>query len=358
MTLKVIFNLQYASIYGMKFEALKPKGVTEEPEVSGLEALSEEEKQEKVALMKELENRIKAVEAGLADLQDAVTEAEKSNDWSKVSSLKNILKSKLALAKTAQRKLEGREEELTISAEYKYKDEKGKEIAETIELDFETEISSLIDLYKRNGIEVPVDFKEQMQSLWEKNADAMTEAVAEKGFDQVLFIPENLPKLKELEVKMTAGYEKEKGNKTYWYISADDIKETATRGARIILVHKAPDLTAHPELKKTLSKEFGGEKENGKDNKAEDFIKDGESLTLSEYLILQRDVFEKTGVHLDSKLTPDGDYIFWTWLPGSQVGSYVIDAGWSPGGGRLGVSARAPDYSQPAIGRRPSRCFQ
>ena len=354
----MIFNLKYASIYGMKFEALKPRVVPEEPEVSGSEALSEAEKQEKVALMKELENRIKAVEAGRVDLQDAVTEAEKSKDWSKVSSLKNILKGELASAKTAQRKLEGREGELTLSAEYKYKNEKGKEIAETIELDFESEISSLIDLYKRNGIEVPVDFKEQMQNLWEKNADAMTEAIAEKGFDQVLFIPENLPKLKDLEVKMTAGYEKEKGNKTYWYTSVDGITETARSGARIILVHKAPDLTAHPELKKTLGKEYGGEKENGKNNKAEDFIKDGESLTLSEYLVLQKDVFEKTGVHLDSKKTPDGNYIYWTWLPGSRVGSFVVCADWDPDDGQLYVRADAPDDSSPGIGCRPSRCFQ
>jgi hypothetical protein len=342
----------------MKSEALKPKVVTEEPEVSGFEALSEEEKQEKVALMKELEKRIKDVEEGRADLQDAITEAERSKDWSKVSLLENILKSKLASAKTAQRNLEGRVEELTISAEYKYKNKNGKEIAETIELDFETEISSMIDLYKRNGIEVPVDFKEQMQSLWEKNADAMTEAVAEKGFDQVLFIPENLPKLKDLEAKMTAGYEKEKGNKTYWYTNVDNITETVRSGTRIILVHKAPDLTAHPELNKTLGKEYGGEKENGKDNKAEDFIKDGQSLTLSEYLILQRDVFEKTGVHLDSKKTPDGNYIYWTWLPGSRVGSSVVDAYWNPDDGRLNVYADTPGSSYPIFGCRPSRCFQ
>ena len=33
---------------------------------------------------------------------------------------------------------------------------------------------------------------------------------------------------------------------------------------RIVLVHDALDLTLQPELKKTLDKKYGGEKENGK----------------------------------------------------------------------------------------------
>ena len=116
-------------------------------------------------------------------------------------------------------------------------------------------------------------------------------------------------------------------------------------------------MTAQPELKKTLGKEYGGEKENGKDNKAQDFIDQGEALTLSDYLLLQRLVFEKTGVHLDSKKTPDGSYIYWTWLPGSRVGDRVVRACFRPDDGRLGVRADGSDFAYPALGCRPSRCF-
>ncbi len=270
------------------------------------------------------------------------------------------IKAMEATLRKKRKEILGESFESTISAIYKWKDKKGKEVAKTIELDFETEISSITDFYKKHGIDLPADFAEQMQDIWQRNTEAMTEAIKDKGFDKVLFLPENLPNLADLEAKMTDGYEKEKGNKTFWGIGADQITETSRSGARIILVHEAPDLTAERELQKTLGKEYGGEKENGKDNKAEDFIKNGEALTLSEYLVLQRSVFEKTGVHLDGKKTPKGDYIYWTWLPGSRGGSYVVCVHWDPGDGRLDVGADAPGKagSDPSVGCRLSRCFQ
>jgi len=316
----------------MKFEAIK---IT--PSAESVD-LSEEEKQEKLVLINELEKYISDIKNSQSELGKAVDLAEKSNDWSNVSSIEDLLKKQVSNAKIVQRKLEGKTEELTISTEYKYKDEKGKEVVETIELDFETEISSAISLYEKHGIEIPVDFKEQMQAMWAENIEDIKKAMSEKGFDKVLFIPEALPNLKELDKKMTAGYEKDKGDETYWGIEADSVTETTRAGMRMVLVHKAPDLTAQPELKKTLDKKYGGEKENGKDNKAEDFIKTGEALTATEYFILQRDIFEKTGVHIDSKMTPDGS-IFVTWLPGSRVGSQVVRAYFHPVFGRVLVDA-------------------
>ena len=343
----------------MKFEALKPTTADEAT------SMPEAERQEKIALLEELEQAVTAIETNREELQKAMISAEESNDWSDVKLVKESLKKLLSMAKSTQRKLEGKGEELTVSADYKYKDEGGKEISETIELDFETEISSAISLYEKHDIEIPVDFREQMQAVWEENIDSILEAIREEGFDKVLFIPDSLPSLKELDVKMTAGYKEsfkkenpgEDGAETYWGTNVDSITETARAGARIVLVHQAPDLTAQPELKKTLGKKYGGEKEDGKDNHAQDFLDAGEAMTATEYFILQRDIFEKTGVHIDSKKTPDGSYIYWTWLPGSRVGSRVVRAYFHPGVGQVCVYASDPDDTPSDIGGRPSRCF-
>ena len=301
---------------------------------------------------KQQEARLKKLEELQNNFRKAVGEATKTGN---VDGAKRL---KIAFDKDAEElkqliKLE-------ISTEYVYKDKDGKETKENIEIDFEKEISSLTDFYEKHDIEISSDFAEQMQDIWDNNIDAITEEIEKKGFNKVLFIPEKLPSIKDLEEKMTEGYEKEKGNKTYWGESADSITETKNE-AKIVLLHDATDLTLQPELKKTLGKKYGGEKEDGKNNKAEDFIKQGEKITLSEYLILQRNIFDKTGVHIDGKKSSDG-YIYWTWLPGSQVkkeggGVRVIAAGWAPDVAQLSVNAYDADYSLSYLGCRLSRSF-
>jgi len=332
----------------MKFEALKP--IMEPP--------ADDERQAKIAILEQFQLGIEALESTKESLEEAIANSEKSGDWSGVARIKNLLQKDLSTAKSLQRKIEGKESALTIEANYHYKNEKGKDATDSVEISFDASLEAMADLYQKYGVEILPDFAEQMKEIWERNSETMTEAISEKGFNKALFIPANLPNSKDLEQKLTADYEKEKGNKTYWGFEAKGMTEAIGTGARIVLVHDSPDLTTHPELKKTLGKKFGGEKENGKNNKAEDFIKDGESLTLSEYLILQRDVFDKTGVHIDSKLTPDGSYIYCTWLPGSRVGASVVCASWHPGLGRLDVNAFDPVGSSSDIGCRPSRCFQ
>ena len=334
----------------------KPKGTPEKP------AVSDENKAEALKDIAEMEKLIEDIE----NTRDKLRKAMDEKDAASQKVLTPKLKEALRIAKVLQKKMEGKTSSI-ISAEYSYKDEKGKETTETIELDFEAELSSLTDFYKKHSIDLPSDFAEQMRDVWEKNIGAIEEAIREKGFNKVLFIPEKLSALKALEEKMTEGYKEdfEKknpgkiGNETYWGgEKADSITENKTE-ARIVLVHDAPGLASQPELKKTLGKKYGGEKE--KDNRAEDFIKQGETLTLSEYLILQRDIFEKTGIHLDSEKTSEG-YIYWTWLPGSQIkkesgGSRVVRANWSPGGGQLYVRAYDAGSSRPGLGCRLSRSF-
>ena len=90
-------------------------------------------------------------------------------------------------------------------------------------------------------------------------------------------------------------------------------------------------------------------------------MEDREKLTLSDYLILQRKIFDETGNHIDTK-HEDG-YYYWTWLPGSTVskeaggGFRVVNAHWSPDDGQIGVNANDPDNSYPNLGCRLSRLF-
>ena len=331
--MKLIIELSCVIITSMKFEALKPKIIPEETESS-----SETGNQEKVTLIKELEEQIKAVETAKERLKDALTEAEKSGDWTSVNEAEFLLQSALSLAKTTQRKLEGKETELTITTDYTYKNETGKEITETIELDFEQEISSLIEFYKKHKIEVPVDFEEQMQDIWQRNSEDLREAIEKYGFDETLFIPGGLS-VPDVHTKMSAGYnETYQGSNFRSSGSFEGVKEK-TIEPRIILVHKnrAKNLADRSELKETLGKT------------AESFIKSEETMSLTDYLIYQKKYFEETGKHLDSDT--------WTWLPGSRVGARVVCARWSPVVGQLIVSAYALGSSSPFIGCRPSRCF-
>ena len=344
--------MKFPSIFGKPEMPEEPQKPLNEAENSEILAKSAENKEKALKMLKGFESKINELGKQREELKKAVEQGEKKQ-IEKISKEVSVL---LKSAKKMKNAIEGKSEDNEISAEYVFKNEDGTEKKEIIEINFEKEIASILDLYEKHSIDIPENFKEQMQNMWERNTDAIKEAIKEKGFNKVLFIPEKLPNIKELEEKMTEGYEKEKGNKTYWSVTPDSIIETKTE-SRIILVHNASDLTSQPELKRTLDKKYGGEKENGKDNKAEDFIKQGEALNLSEYLILQRDIFEKTGIHLDSKKTPDG-YIYWTWLPGAKSGSRVVHSNFYPGGGRVVVAADGLDDSGGHLGCRLSRSFK
>jgi len=118
-----------------------------------------------------------------------------------------------------------------------------------------------------------------------------------------------------------------------------------TDKTRIVLLHSknAQNLADRPELAETKGKT------------AEVFIKVGEKLTLTDYLIFQKQFFEATGKHLDEE--------GYTWLPGSTVkkdsgGIRVVRADCdSHGGGRLSVDADDADRLSSHMGCRLSRSF-
>ncbi|MEK7587177.1 MAG: AAA family ATPase [Patescibacteria group bacterium] len=252
---------------------------------------------------------------------------------------------KVALRKSKKEFL-GETFESTISAEYIYKDEKGKEVKEIIEIDFTEKLDLAMEFYKKHSLEIPVDFEERMQTIWEENRMAMQEQIEEFGFDKLLIIPGNIKLDDAFDKEMTKGYKKKDGTvgePTYWGVKKTEIVSDARSSKnRLILVHKNNAINLYdsketlPLLKETLGKKAGS-------------FKVEEGMTIEEYAILQRVFFEETGEHLDEKGA--------TWLPRSKVGAQVVYAYWNPDSGRLGVDASALGYSNPVIGCRPSRCF-
>ena len=138
---------------------------------------------------------------------------------------------------------------------------------------------------------------------------------------------------------MSKGY-----NESYKGFNPNEVEEN-TRESRIILVH-SQELHQNPLLKETLGKT------------GQTFLDQNESLSPSDYLVLQRKLFEQTGKHID---TNDGLY-YWTWLPGSKVpnpkgGVRLVCAGWTPDYGRLYFRASDPGDSFSDLGCRLSRSF-
>jgi hypothetical protein len=337
----------------------KPKREEETPKPapSGIEdPLSGTEGRE---LLEQREVELSGLTSIREQMEIELEKAKKSGDFRKFDEIHTQAKAAIRVISSMQRKYEGGTSPADITATYNYVDESAKEVMKEISFNFETILAFNQDFYNKHGVELPESFEEIMADIWERNSDEILLQVQEKGFDKMIFIPESVDEidLTLLEAKMTDHYEKEKGNKTYWGINAGEVK-SGRSGNRIVLLHQADDLTSHPELKKTLGTKYGGEKTNGEDNKAEDFVKSGESMTIQEWLVFQRQIQIEKGVHVDGKLTPDGSYIYATWLPGSSAGSQVVYAYWYPGSGQVRVYSSTPGNSDPAFGCRLSRCFQ
>ncbi len=334
--------MKSSEIPSESFEALLPaKSKKASLEVSpAIEEATEKSPEAKEVELKELEEAINEAERCRDDLKQAV---EKRDKDAESVAVKDLYES-LVKARSIRRNIEGKTTPGPVSAEFSYKDEKGKAKSETIEIDFDKQIESFSEFYGKYKIDITPDFTEKMADIWERNREEISKAIEEKGFDTVIFIPDGLPNSSEMNQKMSAGYNETYTSDNFEAGGSFDGVTDKESGARIILVHSAGQIEAHPALKETL------------DKSAEYFQKEGETLTITDYFILQRKIFDKTGKHLDGEST-------WTWLPGSTVknpdgGSRVVDARWDPDDGRLGVYAADPGYSGSDLGCRLSRCFK
>ena len=307
------------------------KAKVPEPEPQDSE-LASESKEKALKTLKDFESKVNELERKREELKTAMDQGDKKQIGKISKEISVLIKS----AKKIQNAIEGKEEEDEISAEYIGKNEDGTEKKETITISLEKTMEDLKSFYEKHGIEPEADFEEKIKNIWQKNAENIKKSIEGFGFKKLLIIPENLPDLKKLDEIMTAGYEKEKGNKTSWWTEAESITETSSD--RLVLVHDSIELDDNLLLKETL------------DKPAQEFIDKGEELNLSDYLILQRKIFEETGKHIDSKR--------WTWLPGSKSGSRVVDSRWSPDKARVSVYADDPDGSDGYLGCRLSRSFK
>jgi hypothetical protein len=211
----------------------------------------------------------------------------------------------------------------------------GVEVMEIMGLDLEKALDKYTTLFQETGIALPDDFREQVEDIWMRNGHEIEEAIKEKGFDDMIIAPAGIPLTEITEkMKMANGYFTGSN-----FDSSGGFAGAISTGVdkpRIILVHKAQNIVDHPELVQT------------KGIKAED-IKIDESLSLEDYLYLQRSYFKETGKHLDE----DG----WTWTPRTKSGARFVGSYWYPASGRLNVDAGAADRSNPNLGCRSSRYF-
>jgi hypothetical protein len=234
-----------------------------------------------------------------------------------------------------------------ISVKFEYKN---GGVSEVISIDFEKELAGFITFYQNHNIDIPADFTEQMQDIWERNHSDIEQAMEKEGYDGILIIPANIP-LPELSEKMKIenGYCDwiDSSGNTVESLPATTIISQRVDKPRIILYHKAtlPELEArgiptHLEI-------TAGEAEKLYKQNPDNYLG-----TLEDAIILERKHFEETGEHLSDYTKGKGQ-----WLSGTKSGSRFVYATWGPSDGELYVNANDPGNSRSDLGCRPSRYF-
>jgi len=248
--------------------------------------------------------------------------------------MQNELENLFERARKIREKLDSKEplpqDAQEISTRYTHPDGR----IETITIDIETKLQDFVTFYAKTKIDLPPDFEDIIRDIWNRYQDRIQEAIEQKGFDEILIIPGNIP-LPELAEKMKM----EKG-----YFEGQDFKDGGSfAGAvsinadkpRIILVHKAQNLYDRPELASTLNT-------MGVD------VKIGNALRLEDYLIFQRKYFEETNKHLDE--------VGATWLS-TESGDCLVYSDWNHTNRVLHVVAEGRETRVGLLGVRSSRSF-
>ena len=86
--------------------------------------------------------------------------------------------------------------------EERLKLKKAKKRKETITLNFESKLQDYLSFYKRNKIDLPLNFEDTIRDIWDRNQVKIEQAIKQNGFDELLIIPGNLP-LTEIKDKMS-----------------------------------------------------------------------------------------------------------------------------------------------------------
>jgi hypothetical protein len=228
-----------------------------------------------------------------------------------------------------------------ISTTYTHPDGK----AETITLDFEAKLQEFISFYQKTNIDLPADFEDTVRNLWERNQTEIEQAIEQKGFDDMLIIPGNIP-LTELKDKLTMenGYWEsssfKEGNSFAGAVSLNTDKP------RIILYHKKtlPEVQAETGLDVHLNITAGDALKLFQQNP-------DQHMTLADFIIMERKVFEESGIHISDWNKKSGQ-----WLNTKSAARLVYSC-WNPSAHQLYVNADALTNRHGVLGVRPACCF-
>lgn len=289
------------------------------------------------AVDKMIEEYEKAKEDGTFEDEDG---EEEGSGEKRRETMENEINSILDRAEKIKEKLDSgkplEDIQETLQATFDYTDAQGAKAHESIELDIDKKIQEFKTFYQKTGIDLPPDFEETIRDIWARNYDEIEKEAKIKGFNEILLIPANIP-LPELADKMKM----EDG-----YYFGDNFKNaggfaTATSPnsdkPRIILVHNTQNIIEDTK--------YGGK---ATANITNTDAQKHNPLSLQEYIIFQRNYFDKTGNHLDANGA--------TWTSSSS-GARLVYSDWYPGVRELDVGANDPGYRDSIIGVRPARCF-
>ncbi len=228
-----------------------------------------------------------------------------------------------------------------ISTEYTRPD--GKK--ETITLDFEVKLAGFISFYQKTNIDLPSDFEDTIRELWDRNQADIEKAIEQNGFDDILIIPENIPPADLAEkMKMGNGYS-ESPNFREGGSFAGAVNQNADK-SRIILYHKKtlPEIQTENGLDVHLGITAGESLKLFQQ-------KPDEHMTLTDFMIMERKIFEETGKHISDYTKKSAQ-----WL-NTKSFARLVHSYWNPDRDRLCVVAGVLGRQGGFLGVRPSRCF-
>jgi hypothetical protein len=216
---------------------------------------------------------------------------------------------------------------------------------ETITLDIEAKLQDFLSFYQKTNIDLPPNFEDTIRDIWNQNQIDIEQALEQSGFDDLLIIPGNIP-LTELKDKMSmeSGYY-ESSNFTNGGGFTGAISQNVDK-SRIILYHKKtlPEVQTETGLDVHLNITAGDALKLFE-------AKPDEHMTLTDFIIMERKVFEESGIHLSDYQKKSGQ-----WL-NTKSGALLVNSDWNPRLHRLGVVVVDLTGQDGHLGVRPSRCF-
>ncbi|MEI6378568.1 MAG: ATP-binding protein [Candidatus Falkowbacteria bacterium] len=277
------------------------------------------------------------------------------------------------------KKTEKREDKTPSVAKAEWKNPE-TQTEQEIEIDLEKNLAEQAAFY-RDNLNLVIN-EEKVRNIWKNNYTEIKAEMSKYGYDSILIVPDNLPNATTLNQKLIETMEENTGAKKKKKVAAtwqsDNFKEGGAFAGvknsyepsyRIVLTHGAQNLADHPILKATRGMSIVAATGLANKDHVMQAIADGNELpidceleingqkisleasglSLEEYMIMQRQYFNKNQKHLDE----DG----WIWLTKSGSGSRVVRARWLPGGRQLDVHASDPSDSYGTLGLRLSRSF-